>query len=310
MEKINISDIIIDREYQTRSYGVAKKECELHIGDIAQSVASGKAIPPIEVQRLPDGRMFLTDGFHRTEAHIQAGANTIDAIIQDVASEEDVWAAGFGANARAAQEQQWGRKPTAEERRASLALYLERPDALVKFGHAERHEVAGHTWYTLDKKSICKQLGLSPKDFSSDGPHRPLLDQWESQLSHAALKRHKEGKAILAISKEVGVSRDKVKRIIEIEENDQLLAQISGSYTTPDHPEELEVLGVSTFWRTLRDLKDGNVNLASELLHTLDKNGEHAQLIDWLLDGLDSMERSADKVPEDRLGILMERWDC
>jgi hypothetical protein len=309
MQNINISDIIINREYQTRAYSNGKEECELHIADIAKAVASGEGIPPIVVQRLPNGSMHLTDGFHRTEGHIKAGVATIAATIIDVETEEQVWAAAFGANYLAAKEQKWGRKPSATERRASLALYLERPNTLVTIGHAERYEVAGHTWYALNKKAIIEKLGLTAKDFSMEGAHKTTLECWESELTAAVIKLHKEDKALQAISKAVGVSRDKIRKLIETTSDDKYLAQLTNNTTVFEQDED-GFGGVGSFWHTLRGLKEGGVNLGTELIGTLDKQGEKALLVDWLLDNLKSMEKLAEKVPEDRLGILMERWDC
>lgn len=309
MQKINISDIIINREYQTRSYGVGKEECELHIAEILQAVTSGEDIPPIVVQRLPDGTLHLTDGFHRTEAHLQAGEKMITATIIDVDTEEQVWDAAFGANAQAARDQKWGRKPSAAERRASLALYLDRPEALAAMGHADQHNVAGHTWYSVDKKAIIKKLGLTPKDFSAEGAHRSTLECWEAELTAAILRLNKDGKPIQAISRDVSVSRDKVRKVIESANNEKYHAQLTNGSAAFDQELEFEAGGVNSFWRTLRGLKESEVDLGNELIGTLDKQGEKAQLIDWLLDGLEKMELLAEKVPEDRVGILMERWD-
>jgi len=55
-------------------------------------------------------------------------------------------------------------------------------------------------------------------------------------------------------------------------------------------------------------MKTQRSNLGRELLETLDHQGKKAELIEYLIKALEYMESNADKVPENRIGVLQERW--
>lgn len=57
-----------------------------------------KAWPPVQVTQLPDGRLVLTDGFHRWELHRKLGRKSIRAVIVPGEDEGDVLLKGIKAN--------------------------------------------------------------------------------------------------------------------------------------------------------------------------------------------------------------------
>lgn len=57
------------------------------VQSIVQKLKKGIPIPPIEVERLPNGKYRIVDGNHRYSAHVYAGMNYINA---------NVHGAGYG----------------------------------------------------------------------------------------------------------------------------------------------------------------------------------------------------------------------
>jgi len=306
--KIKITDITIDQRYQTRTTGIEARECDKHIEDIATAIKSGVEIPAITVHKLPNGQLILTDGFHRTEAHKQTGVVEIEADVVAVDSEEEAWVASFGANDKAAKSGKWGRKPSPAERRASLALHLERPETLVKFGRAERFDVDGYIWYKIDRKKVREALGLTDSDISRDGEHKAILAGWDHTRDEVIRARLQKGESELSIAELTGVSRTVVKKLKpqDTENNvTQTLPQVDfGHADIQPH----ESYGVDYLWKTLSNMKTQRSNLGRELLETLDHQGKKAELIEYLIKALEYMESNADKVPENRIGVLQERW--
>lgn len=84
METINLSDLTIDRRVQL----TARKVNEDTMRDYARALDDGAQFPPVVAYRLPDGTLVLSGGFHRYQAHLYLGRQTIEAEILDGTSEE------------------------------------------------------------------------------------------------------------------------------------------------------------------------------------------------------------------------------
>jgi hypothetical protein len=75
IEKISISDIIADGQYQGR----VTTNTEV-IEDYYEAITRGDTFPPVDVYEVA-GQLFLVDGFHRYAAHCRAGATSILAVV-------------------------------------------------------------------------------------------------------------------------------------------------------------------------------------------------------------------------------------
>ena len=85
-------------------------------------------LPPVVVFRDPEsGRSWLADGFHRLEAHIRAGRDTIPAVVRvggkrEASREAMFWAVGANRTN--------GVRMTAADRRRAVAMILSDPEGV------------------------------------------------------------------------------------------------------------------------------------------------------------------------------------
>lgn len=93
-QTIAIKDLTIDKKYQMRLIGVAEETIEQY----CMAMEQGAVFPPVVAHRVPDGRLILTDGWHRTTAHKQLGRATIEAVIHEGTEKEAYDYARFTAN--------------------------------------------------------------------------------------------------------------------------------------------------------------------------------------------------------------------
>lgn len=90
--QVPLGDIIIDKAYQLR----VNERPDL-IAEWAEAMLEGAIFPPIRLVRLPDQRLLLVDGFHRTNAAKKAKLKEITAIVEDGDAQVALFAAA-GAN--------------------------------------------------------------------------------------------------------------------------------------------------------------------------------------------------------------------
>ena len=93
-QTIAIKDLTIDKKYQMRLIGVAEETIEQY----CMAMEQGAVFPPVVAHRVPDGRLILTDGWHRTTATKQLGRATIEAVIHEGTEKEAYDYARFTAN--------------------------------------------------------------------------------------------------------------------------------------------------------------------------------------------------------------------
>ena len=93
-QKVAIASLTIDKKYQMRLIGVAEETIEQY----CMAMEQGAVFPPVVAHRVPDGRLILTDGWHRTTAHKQLGRATIEAVIHEGTEKEAYDYARFTAN--------------------------------------------------------------------------------------------------------------------------------------------------------------------------------------------------------------------
>lgn len=101
----------------------------------AEAMRRGEAFPPVEVFRDNDGRLFLSDGFHRKHAAIAAGLTEIEAHIR-AGSEQDALWFGIGANGK------HGKRLTEGDIKHAILLALQ-------------------TWPDISTPRIAEQVGCS-----------------------------------------------------------------------------------------------------------------------------------------------------
>ena len=111
MQEIHLDHIVADDACQLRAAG-----SKATVQEYAEALAAGATFPPVVLFRDAEGRHWLADGFHRFEAHRQAGRATIAAEVHAGGQREALLHAA-GANAS------HGLRRTQEDkRRAILAL--------------------------------------------------------------------------------------------------------------------------------------------------------------------------------------------
>lgn len=93
-ETVKLSAIILDGGTQSRV-----KINHNTVQEYADALAAGDTLPPVKLLRDVDGKLYLWDGFHRTEASILAGLKKIEAEIEPGTQREAVLRS-LGANTR------------------------------------------------------------------------------------------------------------------------------------------------------------------------------------------------------------------
>ncbi len=101
-------------------YQIRQENCDDTVAQYAENI---EVLPPVDVHKLPDGRLVLTNGFLRLEAHILDGRDTINATVH-VGTEKEAEEFAIAANTK------HGRPLTAAERdEAVRRLAVLKPDA-------------------------------------------------------------------------------------------------------------------------------------------------------------------------------------
>lgn len=117
MQEILIESIRTDSGVQSRAE--INRE---YVAELAEQLKAGRRLPPVEVYR--DGaETWMADGFHRLQAHVEAGKRTIRAEIHKGGRAEARWAS-IGANL-----EHGLRRTNADKRRAVTMALEDRPQA-------------------------------------------------------------------------------------------------------------------------------------------------------------------------------------
>ncbi len=91
-ERTSIQDIVADEKFQPRA-----KLNESRVREYCKKYSENpERMPPISVYRI-NGILYVVSGFHRLQAAIKAGIETIDAFVKDGTEAEAVWEA-LGSN--------------------------------------------------------------------------------------------------------------------------------------------------------------------------------------------------------------------
>jgi len=92
VQKVETSSIIVDEKIQQR-----EQLNENYIDELSIEITEGAVLPPLDVYDI-DGDLLLTDGFHRLQAFIKAGIDTVEVNIYK-GNERDAVLHAVGANA-------------------------------------------------------------------------------------------------------------------------------------------------------------------------------------------------------------------
>jgi hypothetical protein len=132
-QELIISSLVLSTDTQSR-IAMNEEQIERYVEDLKR----GDVFPPIQV--FTDGsKNYVTDGFHRTEAHRRAGRETIMAMVQAGGFDEATWDS-YGAN-------------------RTNGLQRTRSDIARATQNALKHKNAAK----LSDQQIAKHIGVDPK---------------------------------------------------------------------------------------------------------------------------------------------------
>jgi hypothetical protein len=132
-QELIISSLVLSNHTQSRE-AMNEEQIQRYVEDLKR----GDVFPPIQV--FTDGsKNYVTDGFHRTEAHRRAGRETIMAMVQVGSFDEATWDS-YGAN----------RTNGLQRTRADIARATQ---------NALKHKNAAK----LSDQQIAKHIGVDPK---------------------------------------------------------------------------------------------------------------------------------------------------
>lgn len=159
---LSIDEIIVDPAIQQRADGLNMATVNEYTADYE----AGHVFPPVDVFESADG-LFLADGFHRYEAHVSLGYESVDCIIHK-GTRKDAIVFACAANATN------GLRRTNEDKRKAvrtlLSMFPKRSAAWI----AEKAGVSNHM--VADVKD---QVGESPTSQSRGTSQPALLDDAE-----------------------------------------------------------------------------------------------------------------------------------
>ncbi len=153
MTTISITEIRADEACQLRAAGSAAA-----VAEYAAALAEGATFPPVTVFLDDEGVHWLADGFHRLEAHKQAGRETINADVRE-GDRRDAMLHAAGANAS------HGLRRTREDKRQAIAALLNDPE----WRQWSDREIARRT--ATDHKTVGKlRRAIAGGDVNGDAP--------------------------------------------------------------------------------------------------------------------------------------------
>jgi hypothetical protein len=150
----------------TQSRAQVNKE---HIADLAELIKAGKRLPPITVYS-DKQETWLADGYHRLQAHVEAGKRSIKADVKRGSKDDAAWA-GCGAN------QAHGLRRTNADKRKAVQIALKLKPDMSDRAVAEHCGVTNHLVAELRREmgvSQVRHVGELPPDrLGRDGKKYP-----------------------------------------------------------------------------------------------------------------------------------------
>jgi ParB-like chromosome segregation protein Spo0J len=168
MTSLKLDDIHIDGGTQLRA-AVSKAT----VSEYATAITDGAEFPPIVVFAADDGEYWLADGFHRFDAHREAGRSEIEADIR-AGSRRDAILHAAGANA------EHGLRRTSEDKRQAIMALL--------------HDAEWRKWSDREiakaTRTDHKTVGKLRRELNGEIPTNPLDGDFPIETERRFISRH------------------------------------------------------------------------------------------------------------------------